>query len=216
MKKLTAILLAMCLAACPAACLAEETDYSYLEDMSVKELKALRNAIDNILSSEDAGVATAKDSAWMVDYYVDEFDEPTDKAFVTNTDYLEGTFSNKVTEDSYLLGFFQIEEDKVCLKLYTYGEYPVTSLYDKETYYDVAVLDQRKDKHTYYGVMNANGDAFFIHDNLDNYSCAGFIEILKRGGTIKLRIDDSKGYIYNLDVNCNGFEDAFSEYLDKQ
>ena len=55
MKKLLALLLTACLvAAIPISCFAEDTeDYSYLEDMSVKELKALREAINNILGDED-------------------------------------------------------------------------------------------------------------------------------------------------------------------
>lgn len=54
-KRLIALMAAVCLAMAPMSVLAEETeatDYSYLEDMSVKELKALRDAINKILGDE--------------------------------------------------------------------------------------------------------------------------------------------------------------------
>ncbi len=48
-KSVIALVIAVCLIALPVSVLAEETDYSYLEEMSVKELKELRNAINEIL-----------------------------------------------------------------------------------------------------------------------------------------------------------------------
>ena len=48
-KRLIALLMAICLAGAPICTLAEETDYSYLEDMSVKELRALDAAIHELL-----------------------------------------------------------------------------------------------------------------------------------------------------------------------
>lgn len=64
MKRLIAVGMAFCLAAVPVNCFAEdEPDFSYLEDMSVKELKALDAAIHEILgdsgtSSSDGGEVT--------------------------------------------------------------------------------------------------------------------------------------------------------------
>lgn len=63
-KKLIALTTALCLAIAPMSILAEETegtDYSYLEDMSVKELKELRDAINKILG--DDGGTTEEDIA---------------------------------------------------------------------------------------------------------------------------------------------------------
>lgn len=52
-KRWIALLAAVCMVCSPVVTMAEETDYSYLEDMSVKELKALRNAINEILGDEE-------------------------------------------------------------------------------------------------------------------------------------------------------------------
>ena len=48
-KGMVSLITAACLAVAPVSVFAEETDYSYLEDMSVKELKELRDAINEIL-----------------------------------------------------------------------------------------------------------------------------------------------------------------------
>ena len=63
-KRLIALMAAVCLAIAPMSILAEETegtDYSYLEDMSVKELKELRDAINKVLG--DDGGTTEEDIA---------------------------------------------------------------------------------------------------------------------------------------------------------
>ncbi len=52
MKKICSVLLAVYLITIPIYVYAENTDYSYLEDMSVKELRALRDAIDDLLGDE--------------------------------------------------------------------------------------------------------------------------------------------------------------------
>lgn len=49
MKKIIAILLTLCFVLVPITVFAEGTDYSYLEDMSIKELKELRDEINKLL-----------------------------------------------------------------------------------------------------------------------------------------------------------------------
>lgn len=51
-KRLLSLLMSVCLILLPMSVFAEDTDYSYLEDMSVKELKALRDAINDILGDD--------------------------------------------------------------------------------------------------------------------------------------------------------------------
>ncbi len=53
-KRILALLTATVMAVTPISVMAEEeTDYSYLEDMSVKELRALRAAINELLGDEE-------------------------------------------------------------------------------------------------------------------------------------------------------------------
>ena len=53
-KRLVALMTAVSLVVAPVVVMAEKTDYSYLEDMSVKELKELRNEINKILGDNGA------------------------------------------------------------------------------------------------------------------------------------------------------------------
>ncbi len=72
MKKIFALLISVCLFVIPVTAFAEEADYSYLEDMSVKELKALRDAINEILGDEDS-FENSEPSEWE---YLDAESEP--------------------------------------------------------------------------------------------------------------------------------------------
>ena len=51
-KRWIALLAAVCMVCSPVVTMAEETDYSYLEDMSVKELKALDAEIHKLLGDD--------------------------------------------------------------------------------------------------------------------------------------------------------------------
>lgn len=60
-KGMVALIAAVCLVAAPVSVLAEETDYSYLEDMTVRELKELRRQIDIVLGVDDKYETTDKE-----------------------------------------------------------------------------------------------------------------------------------------------------------
>ena len=51
---------------------------------------------------EADGSAPAAEGIWAVDYYVDDFDQPTDQWYITTDDYFEGNFSNSATTKSAL------------------------------------------------------------------------------------------------------------------
>jgi len=59
MKKIVSAFLIVCFILVPVISFADETDYSYLENMTVKELKDLRNAIDELLGEAAADEETA-------------------------------------------------------------------------------------------------------------------------------------------------------------
>ncbi len=83
-KRVIALLTAVCLAAAPMSVLAEDKeDYSYLEDMSVKELKELRDAINEILG-EDGGSSDEEDIAAKHPEW-DELDAESDPYYTAIT-----------------------------------------------------------------------------------------------------------------------------------
>lgn len=52
-KGIVALMTAVCLSVVPVSVMAEETDYSYLEDMSIKEIRELSNSINSLLQGEE-------------------------------------------------------------------------------------------------------------------------------------------------------------------
>ena len=81
-------------------------DFSFLHDMSLKEMLALREALDARIAeiTETAKTAEAVNPSdtgiWEIRYYVDVFRNPTDKDYITNKEYFTGTFSNSAATDS--------------------------------------------------------------------------------------------------------------------
>ena len=75
---------------------------------------------------------------WEKSYYIDEFNLPTDEAFVVNTTYLIGTFSNSATTDSNLFVNILVDKENIGIMLYEYGRNLVknsSNNYDEE--YDI-------------------------------------------------------------------------------
>jgi len=78
---------------------------------------------------------------WSVHYYVDDFGEPTKKAYIRNTLLIQGTFSNSATQDSRLNVKFLIStSSKISVQLYEYGGNNPVKAYSPE-YYTVLIQD---------------------------------------------------------------------------
>ncbi len=72
-------------------------------------------------------------SSWEVQYYVDDFGQPTKDGYVCNSDVFSGKFSNSATTDSALYANIVIDKDNVCIFLYEYGR---TQVKNSSSYYD--------------------------------------------------------------------------------
>ena len=66
--------------------------------------------------SGDAGL-------WETKYYVDNFKNPTDEAYITTTSI--GTFTNSATNGSELIAKVIVNENNVEVELLEYGSYPI-------------------------------------------------------------------------------------------
>lgn len=59
---------------------------------------------------------------WRIDYSVDDFNQPTDEWYITEDEYLVGTFSNSATTNSELYANVMVDlDDNVMIFLYEYG-----------------------------------------------------------------------------------------------
>lgn len=100
--------------------------------------KELENEINNN--------ETPPSASWNIDYYIDNYREKTDEAFITNQDYILGIFSNSATSNSKLHVKFLISSDKdLAIKLYEYGgSNPVKSFREEKYKFEYKGSDNQE------------------------------------------------------------------------
>ena len=99
---------------------------------------------------------------WKSSFYVDEFDNPTNEAYISNSNYFYGTFSNRATTDSKLCALVLIDAEKICIKLWEYGSQEVKAY--SNTNYKITILDDDGNKHYTNGTMYKNGERIRLTD----------------------------------------------------
>ena len=145
---------------------------------------------------------------WQKYYYVDEFNTPTDKAYISNQNDFVGTFSNSATKNSKLCARFLIDEDNLAVKLWEYGWSEVNAY--STTNYDITILDDNGNKHYTRGVMWENTERIFFVNNTDNI----LINLLQRNEKLKIYIQEDSEYGYSstylFEVVCGNFNSIYS------
>lgn len=121
---------------------------------------------------------------WSVNFYVDDFGEPTKTGYITNTSRIRGVFSNSATQDSKLdVRFLISNSSDISIKLFEYaGNNPVKG-YSRDNY---KILMQDKDGKRY---------TLYAKNYSDRLSCDSsdskkIHKALMKGGNIKFRIVD--------------------------
>lgn len=101
----------------------------------------------------------------MKSYYVDEFNEPTTKGYITNKEWIKGSFSNSATQDSKLnVRFLISESSKIAIKLFEYaGNNPVKAS-SRGTKYRVLIQDNEGNRNSLKAV-NYSDRLVFDEDN---------------------------------------------------
>lgn len=62
------------------------------------------------------------DEEWILKYYVDEFNQPTNEWYVTSKYLFTGVFSNSATTNSLLYANIMVDADGTSIVLYEYGK----------------------------------------------------------------------------------------------
>jgi hypothetical protein len=123
---------------------------------------------------------------WSVNFYVDDFGEPTKQGYITNTSDIRGTFSNTATQDSKLnVRFLISKSNDISIKLFEYaGNNPVKGYSDNK--YRVVMQDKNGKRYklnaTNYSdrLSFGSSDSTLIH------------KALLKGGSIKFRITETR------------------------
>lgn len=109
---------------------------------------------------------SAVKNIWSVNYYVDDFDQPTDEWYITNSNLFSGTFSNSATTNSNLTASVLVDSKKdITFFLYEYGRNEVKNSSEQyvDTYNIVMRTPDGKD-HKMTGTLYCGGDRIFIDD----------------------------------------------------
>lgn len=148
---------------------------------------------------------------WVVSYYEDEFKEPTDECYITNSKYIKGTFSNTATTDSEL--YVQILVDKSCfsIKLLEYEKNIVeNSSASKAVNYTITVKYDDGEKSKFYADMQPGDDKITLESPYGYY----FANKLKENQSISFYIVESKRTTTNYLFSVTS--ENFSEIYDEQ
>lgn len=124
---------------------------------------------------------------WQKAFYVDEFNNPTNKAYIYNKNSFNGTFSNSATNNSSLSAQILIDSDYVSIVLYEYSNMRVKGI--TTTNYDITILDDNGVKHYTTGTMYENDDRIRLLDT-------NLINLIKSNERIQIHLVENAKYGY--------------------
>ena len=147
---------------------------------------------------------------WEITYYVDEFGQYTNQAYVRNKNYFVGKFSNSATTNSKLYVGVLIDLENVAIKLLEYGSYVVKSY--STVYYDITYLDDAGQKYYTTGIMYKNGDRIYLNNRM-------LIELLQKNSSIDIYIKEDSEYgvnsTYLVTITKENFNSIYTDFLRK-
>ena len=184
------------------------TAYSTLRDTYAACFQAL---IDEHAKQFDSGADADPEvvpisSFWKAGYYTDEFKQPTDEAYISNKDWITGTFSNTATTDSDLNVLVVAEKNDVGFKLFEYRDHVVKGYHSDGTYYGMNVLLDGV-KTTIVGMLKKGSSYIRLIDEDVEF----FLDALKTGKEIKVYISgDNSTYLFTIPAS-SGFAELYQE-----
>ena len=147
---------------------------------------------------------------WETAFYVDEFKNPTNEAYIRNSEVFVGTFSNSATTNSKLYARILIDAEDIAIKLWEYGSIEVNAY--STTYYDITILDDTGNKHYTNGTMHENSERIYFEDWT-------FASLLQQNEKLKIYIVENSKYGYNstylFEVTNGNFNTEYSSFNNK-
>lgn len=157
------------------------------------------------------GSAPVTEGSWAVNYYVDDFDQPTDQWYITTNNSVEGNFSNSATTKSQLNAQIAVDKDeetggdRVAIFLWEYGRTMVKNSSEQTVdEYNIIMRTADGSDHDLTGTMYCGGDRLFIDDSY----VGDVIAALKESGTVSFRIVDANRttstYLFSIETSNFG------------
>ena len=146
--------------------------------------------------------------SWEIAFYIDDFNNTTDEAYIRNSDFFYGTFSNSATTDSKLYAKVLIDADDIAIKLWEYGRNEVKAY--TSTDYKITILDDSGTKHYTTGTMYKNGDRIQLADWT-------LVNLLQFNTKLKIYIQEDSQYgvnsTYLFSINNGNFQFIYNEFI---
>lgn len=163
-------------------------------------------------AAQTSGGSEAAPGIWSVNYYVDDFQQPTDEWYITANTNFSGTFSNSATTNSKLAVQVAVDAEDIAFFLYEYGRSQVknpSSNYVDE--YDITMRTADGTDHSLSGTVYCGGDRLIIEGkDMDTVLAA-----MKDGGTISFHIVESDrtttSYLFSLEAS--NFSQVYEEMV---
>ena len=185
MKKMLAVIALLCLMLNLAGCVTTKT---VTTESSSSDFFDGASSSTAVTSSEPV-----VKEVWHLDYYVDEFDEKTDEWYVTNKEYIVGTFSNSATTDSRLYVQVLVDAENVAFMLYEYGNHVVKNSFSRSENYSITMKTSSGKKYELDGYIASGGDRVIVEDSDESK----IVKALKGDGTISFYIYESDRSVSN-------------------
>lgn len=157
------LVLVMMFTLCACGGTSDDKTNTNTEDTTTQQQEAVDLTEANGSEEEEP----AKPGRWVIDYYVDNFQQPTENSFIANrTGPFVGTFSNSATQKSLLHVLVVVDANDVSFALYEYGgDNRVKN--SSSRYNDAYNITMRLADGTEYpmsGTMYCGGDRVFVDD----------------------------------------------------
>jgi hypothetical protein len=141
---------------------------------------------------------------WKIAYYASNLGDSRDKAYITNSYAIWGTFSNNANDKAELKAKFMVDKETFCIKLLEYGTKAVKK--GNENLYKIKVKTSTNEVFEF--TAKNVSDRLFIKGT----DSQRIIELFNKGGLISFyMVTDSKTdpatYSFTID-NPDGFEKA--------
>jgi hypothetical protein len=167
--------------------------------------KQQKQAPADPIKKDSVKVAPANEyGMWKIAYYASNLGDSRDKAYITNSYAIWGTFSNNANDKAELKAKFMVDKETFCIKLLEYGTKAVKK--GNENLYKIKVKTSTNEVFEF--TAKNVSDRLFIKGT----DSQRIIELFNKGGLISFyMVTDSKTdpatYSFTID-NPDGFEKA--------
>jgi hypothetical protein len=145
---------------------------------------------------------------WTVNYYVDDFGEPTKKGYIRNLSLLKGSFSNTATQNSALnIKFLISNSSDISIMLYEYANNNPVKAYSSEGY-RVLIQDNSGER------LKLKATNYSDRLSFNKTNSRKVHNALMKGGTLKFKIYeiDTPTTEYNFTIqNADWYENAHAK-----